>query len=166
MSAVAVLTSGLGVITSPKGSYRENDVLNFLERFLPPKTPERRWRIILADDYGPHESPHAFRRCWSRKYVLIIHGGGCATVAQTPDTDLNQHVKRDYTTLETLELMRQFRDTAVAVPRIKGKKAMDMMQSMMAQKEMHLRAAEGYKYTGATIRLEGAEDEQVCREAG
>jgi len=39
------------VATSPKGSYRESDVLNFLERHLPPWEEGRRWRIILAVDF-------------------------------------------------------------------------------------------------------------------
>ena len=42
------------VATSPKGSYREADVLNFLERHLPPWEEGRRWRIILADDFSAH----------------------------------------------------------------------------------------------------------------
>ena len=154
------------VITTPKGSYREADVLNFLDLYLPKMTPGRRWRIIMADDFRPHKSPNAFRLCWSRGYVLVVHGGGTMPVAQTPDTDENQHVKREYSAVETLELMRQFRDTAVAVPRVNEQTALDMMYDIMQKKEMHLRAAKGYKYTGATIDLDGGEDHMVCREAG
>ena len=154
------------VITTPKGSYREADVLNFLDLYLPKMTPGRRWRIIMADDFRPHKSPNAFRLCWSRGYVLVVHGGGTTPVAQTPDTDENQHVKREYSAVETLELMRQFRDTAVAVPRVNEQTALDMMYDIMQKKEMHLRAAKGYKYTGATIDLDGGEDHMVCREAG
>ena len=154
------------VITTPKGSYREADVLNFLDLYLPKMTPGRRWRIIMADDFRPHKSPNAFRLCWTRGYVLVVHGGGTTPVAQTPDTDENQHVKREYSAVETLELMRQFRDTAVAVPRVNEQTALDMMYDIMQKKEMHLRAAKGYKYTGATIDLDGGEDHMVCREAG
>ena len=43
--------SWLSVATSEKASDREVDVLEFLCRHLPKKTPERRWRCI---DQGQH----------------------------------------------------------------------------------------------------------------
>ena len=41
----------LTVATSPKGSYREADVLNFLEKHLTPFEGERSWRIMFADEF-------------------------------------------------------------------------------------------------------------------
>ena len=44
----------VSVATSEKGSYRTEDVLNFLETHLPPLRQdggEREWRIVLADDH-------------------------------------------------------------------------------------------------------------------
>ncbi len=38
----------LSVATPEKASYREADVLGFLELHLPKKTPARRWRLILG----------------------------------------------------------------------------------------------------------------------
>ena len=43
----------VSVATSPKGSYRLPDILNFLERHLPPMTESRQWRILRADDFPP-----------------------------------------------------------------------------------------------------------------
>ena len=61
-------------------------------------TPQlRRWRIALADDFGPHKTDNVFRLCWQRGYVMMAHGGGQTLVTQTPDTDLNRHVRREYT---------------------------------------------------------------------
>ena len=40
----------LSVTTSPSGSYREHNVLDFLERHVPLKTTSRRWRIMMAGD--------------------------------------------------------------------------------------------------------------------
>ena len=87
----------VSVTTSEKGSYRQADVLAFLERHLPKvdEPQSRRWRIIMADDYSAHLSPAVFALCWSRRYVFIPHGGGVTPVAQTPDTDLNHHVKHE-----------------------------------------------------------------------
>ena len=154
------------VITSPKGSYREADVLNFVDTHLPKMTAGRRWRIIMADDFGPHKSKNLFRLCWQRGYVLIVHGGGTTPVAQTVDTDYNQHAKREYTNLEMRELASQFRQTTVAVPRVKPESCCDLIHSVACRKDLHLDAAEGFKKTGATIDLDGLEDNLVVREAG
>ena len=83
----------VSVTTSEKGSYRQADVLAFLDRHLPKVDEQRsrRWRIIMADDYSAHLSPQVFALCWSRRYVFIPHGGGVTPVAQTPDTDLKEN---------------------------------------------------------------------------
>ena len=86
----------LSVVTSPKGSYRTHDVLNFLDRNLPAVTGERRWRIMMADDYSAHLAPQIANLCWSRGCVFVAHGGGATPVSQTVDTELNQPVKAHY----------------------------------------------------------------------
>ncbi len=52
----------LSVATSPGGSYRETDVLNFLDRHLPKMYTGRRWRSMTADDFAPQRPimPHGF----------------------------------------------------------------------------------------------------------
>ena len=155
----------VSVATSPKGSYREHNVLNFLERHLPYKTPSREWRIIMADDYKAHLTPSVRRLCWSRGYVFIPHGGGTTPVAQTVDTDLNQHARRMYVAMETGEYLRQMREGA-CIPAVKEEIAMDMMVRVMNNSHLHLAAAYGYKKTGITVKLDGTEDDQIVREAG
>ena len=46
----------LTVATSPNGSYREYDVLDFIEQRLEPMTEGRRWRILPLDAYSAHLS--------------------------------------------------------------------------------------------------------------
>ena len=41
---------------------------------------------------------------------MIIHAGGATPVVQTCDTDLNEHVRREYTKLETKLLIDKMRD--------------------------------------------------------
>jgi len=50
--------------TSIKGSYREADILEFLDRHLPPMEESREWRIIMADDFSAHKSPNFAQLCW------------------------------------------------------------------------------------------------------
>ena len=134
----------ISAATSEKGSNREDDILEFLDRHLPAMTPQlRRWRIALADDFGPHKTDNVFRLCWQRGYVMIPHGGG-PPVTQTPDTDLNQHVRREYTALESAYIIEQIRK-GVAVPKIPQTKRMDMMIIVLSNVSLHLHAADGYK---------------------
>ena len=55
----------VSVTTSEKGSYRQADVLAFLERHLPKVDVQRsrRRRIIVADDYSVRLSPAVFALC-------------------------------------------------------------------------------------------------------
>ena len=80
----------------PKGSYREYDVIKLLEQHLEPWTTGRDWRIILCDGYAAHRSTNVWNLCSSRGYIRLCHGGGVTPIAQTPDTDLNEHVRRDH----------------------------------------------------------------------
>jgi hypothetical protein len=101
--------SWLTVTMSEKGSYREHDVIAFLKQHLEPWTEGRDWRIIFADDYRAHKTKNVFHLCWERGYVLIVHCGGATPVAQTPDTDLNEDVRRRYGNKECALLMEKMR---------------------------------------------------------
>ena len=103
--------------------------------------------------------------CWSRRYVFIPHGGGVTPVAQTPDTDLNQWVKREYTDRETGDLLRQMRDGTV-VPQLRQEGCIDIMVDVLSNTALHLNAARGYLRTGMTVDLDGLQDQEIVREAG
>ena len=119
----------------------------------------------MADDFSAHLSPAVFNVCWSRRYVFIPHGGGVTPVAQTPDTDLNQHVKREYTNRETGDLLRQMRD-GIVVPQLRQEDCIDIMVDVVSNMELHLNAAKGYLRTSMTVDLDGLQDQEIVREAG
>ena len=154
----------VSVATSEKGSHRTEDALSFLERRLPLQSQSRQWGIIMADDFSAHLSPLVFRLCWTRGCVFLAHGGGVTPVVQTPDADLNQHVKRSHTAVETAELLRQMRD-GVRVPRCRPELCIDMMVEVMSSMALHLQAADGYLKTGMRVALDGSEDAFAVREA-
>ena len=60
------------------------------------------------------------------RYVLIIHGGGATPVAQTPDTDLNEDVRRLYGNKECALLMEKMR-YGQTVPKLSHEECMDLM---------------------------------------
>ena len=92
-----------------KGSYREEDVIAFLRRHLrdwpADATARGKWRILMADDHGPHKTEAVRRLAWHHGDELIVHGEGTTAVGQPVDTDLNQHVKRFYMAAETAALL-------------------------------------------------------------
>ena len=161
--------------TSEKGSYREEDVLDFLDRHLPAMPQLRKelaampqsrgWRIAMADDLASHKTDNVRRLCWQRGYVLIVHGGGATPVAQTPDTDLNQHVRRIYSGKEAAYILNEMRK-GIPLPRTEHTRCIDMMMEVLLDPQLHLHAADGYKKTGANVALDGSEDHLIVREAG
>ena len=153
------------VTVAPKGSYREMDIISWLRTHLDPWTEGRDWRIYLCDDYSAHKSRNVWNLCWSRGYVRLVHGGGATPIAQTPDTDLNEHVRRGYGDRECRLLLEKMRNGQV-VPHLKHEECMALMLEELSNPWLHKRGAEGYKKTGQSIDLYGSEDELICREAG
>ena len=141
----------LTVATSPKGSYREADILNFLDRHLPALTEGRRWRIIF-DDFSAHLTDAVFRLCWLRGYVLIPLGGGVTGTQQTVDLDLNLHVRREYCAMEAEALLAQMRD-GIAVPSNRPEDCVDLLHRVMSKLAFHLAAADPYVKAGWKVNL-------------
>jgi len=156
--------SWFSVAVAPKGSYRELDVIDFLKKHLEEWRGDRDWRILLADDFAAHKTRNVFNLAWSRGYVILIHGGGATPVAQTPDTDLNQHVRREYGMREARMLVDKMRGGEV-VPKLSNEQCMELMLEVLSDPGLHVRAAQGYKKTGQSIDLHGQEDCLICREA-
>ena len=155
----------LTVTMGEKGSYREHDVLDFLACHLEEWSEGRDWRILLADDYSAHKTENVFQLAWSRGYILLIHGGGATPVSQTPDTDLNEHVRRIYGNKECGLMMDKMRYGQV-VPKLTHEECLELMWSVLADPDLHKHASDGFKKVGQSIDIHGAEDAMVCREAG
>ena len=153
------------VTVSPKGTYREYDIISFLEKHLEPWGEGRQWKILLADDFSAHKTDNVWALCWSRGYILLIHGGGVTPVGQTPDTDLNEHVRRNYGDKESRLLIEKMR-CGQRVPKSTREECMTLMFEVLSDPELHKRASEGFKRVGQSIELHGREDDLVCREAG
>ena len=84
------------VTVGPKGSYREHDIIAWLNKHLEAWVEGRDWRIYMCDDYASHKTDNVWNLCWSRGYIRVLHGGGATPFGQTCDTDLNEHVRKDY----------------------------------------------------------------------
>jgi hypothetical protein len=153
------------VTVAPKGSYCEQDVIEFLKRHLEEWKEGRDWRIVLGDDMAAHKTDNVWNLCWVRGYVLIIHGGGTTPFEQTPDTDLNEHVRREYGGKEAHLLMEKMR-AGENVPKLEREECMLLMWQVLSDPKLHEQAAKGYKSVGQSVALHGQEDALICREAG
>ena len=153
------------VTVGPKGSYRERDIIELLQKHLEPWGEGRDWRIMLADDCTAHRSANVFELCWVHGYIFMLHGGGSTPVAQTVDTDLNEFVRKDYGEKEARVLIEQMR-CGQNVPCLKHEDCMVLMFETLSNPALHARAAAGYKSVGQSIELWGKEDHLIIREAG
>ena len=162
------------VQTSPKGSYRTPDVLRYLDACLPrmpapgdARSEAFRWRILLADDHGPHHDEEVAKLAWNRGFIMMLHGGGVTPIVQTVDTDLNGPVKQKYVERESRSLLSMM-SAGVSVPRLRPEELMDMMMGTLDDMNLHLAGAEGYIRTGMRVGLgkDDSLDGEVTREAG
>jgi hypothetical protein len=156
----------LSVVTGPKGSYREEHVLQYLERHLPQMTEGRRWRLLLLDAYAPQMSDSVRRLCWQRGYIVIIHGGGATGVTQVNDTDLHQHLRKTYVEHEMAAMIKAARLNPNSTPVPKCEQCVTWMANIWSNPQLHLNAAKVFKRTGITNALDGSEDLLIVREAG
>lgn len=157
-------SSWMTIQTSESGSYDEQHILAFLEEHLEKASPDRPWRFLLVDDFGPHKTDAVRRLAWSRKYIVVVHGGGATSIAQTNDTDQNQHVRRLYTELESMELLRQSSTLEKKIPVLSHKRTIDLFARIWQEDAIHDQARAGYTMTGTTLPLDG-DDDLVRREA-
>ena len=65
------LSFKVSMVTGPSGSYKEEDMIVFLEQWLEPWGPGREWGFLLLDAYAPCLTDDVQRLCWSRGYISI-----------------------------------------------------------------------------------------------
>ena len=155
----------VSVVTGPSGSYREHDIIEFLEKWLEEWGPDRRWEFFLLDAYAPGLTDNVQRLCWSRGYICLTHGGGASMVAQTNDTDHHLHVRKRFIEMQTNLMIQKARKSGGGMVDLKPEENIDLMVRVMSDQELHLKASQGYKYTGTTVAFDGKEDGLICREA-
>ena len=68
-------------------------------------------------------------------------------MSQTPDTYLNEHVRRRYANKECGLMMENMRLGHV-VPRLTHEECMTMMYEVLSDPDLHIAAVEGYKKVG------------------
>ena len=96
----------------------------------------------------------------------ITHGGGASSVAQTNDTDHHLWVRKRFIELLTALMIQKARDSGGGMIDLSREENLDIMIEVMSDKNLHILASKGYKYTGTTNALGGSADRLITREAG
>ena len=95
----------MSATVGPKGSYREEHVVAYLERWLQPWSEERQaagdWRLLYMDAYKAHLTDRIQELCWPRGYVCLYHYGLTTGIAQVNDTDLHGEFSRIFSGVRT-----------------------------------------------------------------
>ena len=148
----------LSVATAVKGSYRLDDVLQFLRRHLDEWTPERRWRILMCDVYAPHMDSSVVDLAWSRGYVCVYHGGGCTGVLQVNDTHLHYGLSQRYQDLEMQDLLQQQRLEPGRCPVRDREDCLRDLCASWTNADLHALAARGHWDNMLSNNLAGEQD--------
>ena len=77
------------VQTQLKGSYRAEDMLELLTKYLPAAEYKEQSRVILLDWFSAHRDERIADLIRSRGHVLLLHGGGTTAYEQVTDTHLH-----------------------------------------------------------------------------
>ncbi len=107
----------------PKGSYREEHMITFLERHLPLWDDDREeakdYRICGLDAYAPHKSERVVKLAWSRGYVAgsgsMVPAGGTGVVAG-PDTDVHAWLESELQEVQSLDSHNKLMERPHQVP--------------------------------------------------
>jgi hypothetical protein len=99
----------------PKGSYRLEHCLRFLERTVDDFSDERKeandWRLFFVDAFKPHLDAAMASAAWAKGYVIMYHGGGTTGICQVNDTDCHGSLEKEYMNCEAQSFLdRQYVD--------------------------------------------------------
>jgi hypothetical protein len=150
-----------------KGSYRQDNILRYLGRWLEEWTPARQatndWRILYLDMAKSHLVDDVEKFAESRGYVLLLHYGCTTGVAQINDTDLHLDLEAVYVELEQVAFHTQQLYDPGDISRTLQQVLDDLCGAWRTVD--HTKGLRGHQKTGLSVALDGSEDHLVTREA-
>jgi len=150
-----------------KGSYREEHILAYLDKWLRPWTPERKaaldYRILYLDVARSHVGDAVVDFAFSRGYLALFHYGCTTPVAQVNDTDNHAEFERLYVEFE----QAAFNQQQLYDPGNIGRTPQQLLNDVVAtwRSLNHRAGVEGHKRNGLSVALDGSEDHLITRTA-
>ena len=105
------------VQTQEKGSYRVEDVLEFLDWWLPVAEHPQDSLLVMLDWFSAHLHEKVQQLVHRKGHLLDYHGGGTTPIEQVNDTHIHAALSRDYKILENEDALRQRSVNSKRVPR-------------------------------------------------
>ena len=151
----------------PKGSYREDTIVQFIERHLPAWSEERAaardYRVLMLDVATSHCGDAVWEAAWARGYVTLLHYGCTTGVAQVNDTALHGPLSRVYVDLE----QEFFNEQQLHEPGNINRRPQDVVNDLCAAWRTvdHTMGVRGHLQNGLTIALDGSQDHLLAGQA-
>ena len=92
-------------------------------------------------------------------------GCGGSMICQTNDVGLHKDVRADFIAKQTEKLLEHARSKGGGLCDLTAEENISLMCEVMSKKDLHLKAADSYKWTGTTNALDGSEDELIAGDA-
>ena len=164
-----VLPKGMNVSIAwaVKGSYREEHILAYLDKWLQPWTAERQaardYRLLYLDVARSHVGDIVVDFAFSRGYIALFHYGCTTPVAQVNDTDNHGEFQRLYVEFEQAAFVQQ----QLYDPGNIGRTPQQLLNDVVAtwRSLNHRACVQGHKRTGLSVALDGSEDHLIARTA-
>ena len=149
---------------APKGSYRLEHVLKFIEKVVPAQPcalfPKKR-KIFTLDDYSAHLDPAVKEALYKKGYFLVILPGGITGDLQVNDTDLHHPAKFSYREKEAALMIEKLRANPEKIPTPNRDDVMQMFKSAWSDASGDVDSGFAFKRNALTIKLDGSEDHLV-----
>ena len=141
------------------GSYRSEDMVDFLEWALPDATVPEESLIVILDWYAGHRTKEV-EECIKRKgHVLLFHGGGTTPFTQINDTHLHARVQALMEQIENRWALAELTEAnAVGKRKTPTPKRSDIcawVKTMWALVDHDKVAAKCYMQTGPAMAMDG-----------
>ena len=164
-SLVLPKNTNLSVQWAEKGSYREEHLLAYMNRWLEPWTPERLraqdYRILMMDVARSHVGENVLDLAFSRGYVPLFHYGCTTGVCQVNDTDCHGAFQRIYIDFE----QAFFNNQQLYDPGNISRTAQQLLDDVVATWRSldHQSGVAGHARNGLSVALDGTEDRHINR---
>jgi len=142
-----------------KGSYRSQDVVEFLDKALPDATTPEESIVVILDWFSGHLTDEVYELVARKGHVLLFHGGGTTPFTQVNDTHLHALVQRIMVQLEVQSAHSQQKASAEEgerkTPKMKRWDILKTVETMWRSIDHEGHAKKGYHQTGPTMPLRG-----------
>lgn len=163
---------GMYLQLAPKGSYRLDNLLDFLSWDLgsadPPdiaQQPGANAEVVLLDWFAPHLDKKVDKLAQARGHVVLRIPGGATPWVAPPDTHAHQPYEREYKNMERWDSFQQLKRGAV-LPSVAREVVMARAMAAWRQVPHERNSTNQFIETGITNALDGSDDgrlRHICR---